>query len=790
MTESPAPMVRLDLADAANAPVLSYNVPDPTSYPGRSYITLDFGDNDPFAVDAAVEPGSPAVVPAEAASLRTRIGDVRLGPPRPVSDGDQPGLVQEMLNAGVIGTASAVAEPAAGVVTPMFIGRFPRGFPRGVPHNPPQPQATLTIVSPAEGSVFEAGPDGFDVPIVVTAKFTVIRQRPPTITIATDGASVQAAPTGDLSGDTWHYTGSLRIRPGSFLVSASLEAAGKVFATMSPRRIEVRLLPQPPARDTTPPILFMDAPAEGVSLVLPTRGTIPLQLRGRVSDPDGTLASCDVSLDGANPPTTVNVEPGGSFTMTQDLQVEGDGQHTLRVRATNADGLVSEVTRPFSVSVNRGIAKHRLMLVECLRLSNFLGRYGAGRIVQTFSLLPGEKTSITIRSFESAKTEASETSSVFDSFSGVTSNELSSAVASEDVSKSESEEQLKSQVNVKAGVTWGFGSASVEAGLAYGTSSAREQLTKNVTNGASRHAAEKSSKRDIKVEGAKAETATSENEQITVRTLENTNLARTLNFVFRQTTQEFISLLHLVDVRVAHLVEWFQPDGTRSVEEDPERPNEMVPVTDYEEVALPQLHDLLQRICASPEKAAMAEAVILRQLDAMFDYRGERQAIVDEASRAVPSRDPLTGRIRTQPDSSDPTRTTEVTEQITWTRFDPDLKMTWPHHGPSDPAPAFSITVPGVILGVTENTLRTDGIVVDAFLGGGPALDAYSTELQRTAIAAREAEANQAQAETARTKLGMEIVAAGETEKAELYAKVFAPPEDGHGNGAVPDDRG
>src|SRR5690625_6841369 len=41
-------------------------------------------------------------------------------------------------------------------------------------------------------------------------------------------------------------------------------------------------------------------------------------------------------------------------------------------------------------------------------------------------------------------------------------------------------------------------------------------------------------------------------EEEVVRTIKNINLSRTMNFVFRSLAQEYLTLLHLVDVRVAY----------------------------------------------------------------------------------------------------------------------------------------------------------------------------------------------------------------------------------------------
>ena len=46
----------------------------------------------------------------------------------------------------------------------------------------------------------------------------------------------------------------------------------------------------------------------------------------------------------------------------------------------------------------------QLVIVETYRMSSFLGQYGAGRTLKTFSLLPGEKTTISVNTFR--KTES------------------------------------------------------------------------------------------------------------------------------------------------------------------------------------------------------------------------------------------------------------------------------------------------------------------------------------------------------------------------------------------------
>ena len=72
-----------------------------------------------------------------------------------------------------------------------------------------------------------------------------------------------------------------------------------------------------------------------------------------------------------------------------------------------------------------------IYLVETYRMSNFLGDYGAGRTVGTFSLLPGEKTKISITTYKSSTTTEADTSSVFDSYTTTAEDTLESTIQSE-----------------------------------------------------------------------------------------------------------------------------------------------------------------------------------------------------------------------------------------------------------------------------------------------------------------------------------------------------------------------
>ena len=722
---------------------MSYSVEDPTSYPGRSYIALEFGSaNSPFreVLVHGPEGGSSLTL---AGAAESRVADVGAG-----------------------GSRLAAAElPATRAMMRDDDDMGPG--PRPIEDFDP-PEATLVVVSPQEGATFTTTAGSLELAVEVEVSYwnPTGSTIPGSVRLVVNGAETSASQVSG-SGLVRRYRAAVGVPPGPVSLSATVRFGGLNFAVVAPRNVLVQKLepPKPDSPvDSVPPTVTMDWPAPGSVVMLPSApGAARVTVGGTATDDRGPVSSVRLRAGAAE--VDVSVVSG---KWSHVVELGSVGSHLLTVSAKDAAGNASaQVARTVEVTPKAQVQRFRLLIVECLRLTNFLGDYGAGRVVQTFSLLPGEKTDITIRSFNTESSTSTETSSIFDSYSSTTGDELTTAVADEATTTSSQEEALKASVNVKAGATWAFGSASVEAGLAYNTASAREQATKNVTNAASRHAAEISSKRDVKVDTTKVVTTTSESEQTIVRHLENTNLSRTLNFVFRQMTQEFISIVHLVDVRVALVTEYFEADSGERVWRTVEGGAEPELKIDYEEASLPELPSLLRRVCKSPEQVERVQRTVYRQLDAVFDAQGNQVEILSRASRSVPERDPVTFA-----------KTGKVNE-ISWVRFDPHLRQSWPPEPSGEgergekAESAKARTVPGVILGVTTNTLRTDGVVVDAFLGGGVALDTYARQLQTAAASERRAQAWLTHAKRDQLVLANTIVEGGDKARAETYALMF-----------------
>jgi hypothetical protein len=369
-------------------------------------------------------------------------------------------------------------------------------------------------------------------------------------------------------------------------------------------------------------------------------------------------------------------------------------------------------------------AQPRLLVVETYRLSSFLGNYGAGRTLSTFSLLPGEKTKILIKSYTKTTTEATAASSIFDSFSDESSDDFENSVQNENSDRTKQDENFSYYADADAHAGWGWGSANIKGGVKGGTSSSREQFSKNVSNASEKHAQKASAKRDVKVDTTNKSTAEAGTENSVEREIQNINVGRTLNFVVRQLNQEFIAILHLIDVKVAF---WNGFAESRR------------------EVPLYQLGDLIADVAADAGSADELMKSIRAALDVVIDYQGDAHKLVEDYKPFADEAAYL--RVRKN-------EFEQVYEDETGNKF----------------------IVPGIITAVNKHTLRTDAVIVEAVLGQGNALDPYSAELQDEAVRAKKLGNDNLEGANERDELGRTVVSTGTPAQADAFAKVFYPP--------------
>jgi len=199
----------------------------------------------------------------------------------------------------------------------------------------------------------------------------------------------------------------------------------------------------------------------------------------------------------------------------------------------------------------------RIAVLETWELRSYLGDYGLGRTLQTFSLLPGERTTITLSTWRTEAATREDASSIFDSSDTAAQTRFSSSLA--DSSGSASQDQGGWAASVSTSVSAGSslfglvsGSASVNAGFSANHQEASQRYSNSVSQSASDHAAQVNNSRRQSVDSSSSTSNASGTETTTVREISNANLRRVLNFVFRELNQTYETYVVLRDIRIAY----------------------------------------------------------------------------------------------------------------------------------------------------------------------------------------------------------------------------------------------
>lgn len=410
------------------------------------------------------------------------------------------------------------------------------------------------------------------------------------------------------------------------------------------------------------------------------------------------------------------------------------------VERRNLDGTVRlAVTAPPDPTKIRP----RIAIVHACRLSSYLGEYGAGRTISTFSLLPGEQHEIEIKTYKRTKTTTVESSSILDSYESTVADEFASDLMAESSSQSSEEKSFGFHAEAEAKATFGFGSASASGGVEGSKSSKREEFAKNVASTTQKHAATAASKRQVEINTSSQTETEAGEETATKRIVKNINVGRTLNFVFRQMNQVFVTVLSLVDIRIAF------ENG------DPAKAREYT---------LPDLEEFLKEMVVPASRDAVRDQ-IWAALYENFDWRGEHAPLVEAVKlEGNPSGGALALKV-----IADPKKASFWRFRRQAAKLDPLLD-------------GAAVTVPGAVLGVNRSTLPTDGVVVDALLGQGNALDAYSMGLQMAAVDEKHIANAAAQAEVDSLRARIDAAVSGDAARAEIVARLLGPavePNDG-----------
>jgi hypothetical protein len=205
------------------------------------------------------------------------------------------------------------------------------------------------------------------------------------------------------------------------------------------------------------------------------------------------------------------------------------------------------------------------------------------------------------------------------------------------------------------------------------------------------------------------------------RTIENVNLSRTLNFVFRQMNQQFVTILHLVDARLSFF------NGYAAA---------------AREVTLPEIDRLLDEYIVPSRRAEVRQSV-LNQLQTVRDHEGADRPFVEEID--------LGGGDK-------------------YLRVKKDLLFSY-----IEPVTEQKIDFTGIPTAVDKYTMRTEGVIVEALLGQADALDKYAKELQQLEVRRRKADVEKLEAEARKAELIVSVGQSGDADAAKVLADLLCP---------------
>ena len=378
----------------------------------------------------------------------------------------------------------------------------------------------------------------------------------------------------------------------------------------------------------------------------------------------------------------------------------------------------------------------RIIVIEEYTTESFLGNYGAGRVVKTFSLFPGERTTISVRTYNDQTSTSSKSDNVLDSFSDSSAVELDNLMQIEqgnlasttDTSggsgSSFSTNSDSKNSSSSFGISGGLNLGPLSIGGGYGQSQSdvtnstggftntydynhtgvRQSNINTLNNALNKHVQQSNSARQVDVNTSTTDTASSGEEDTTVREIVNYNKSRTLNIVFRQLMQEYYSITYLSNLKFAYTNGY--PESYRVVDLN-NLPNMLLDIINTDSSKGGDPDNINNVLCK-----------LLQPYCNVLDYEYNTQTFL--ASKTItPSGSCITL----------PSYTCTAADPETIYYVNPACLMTYPESMPTPPLP-FSVTVNGVILSVKKQILQTPSLIADALLGRGEALDCYNQNAQ------------------------------------------------------------
>ena len=248
-----------------------------------------------------------------------------------------------------------------------------------------------------------------------------------------------------------------------------------------------------------------------------------------------------------------------------------------------------------------------LYLVQRHRLVTYARGFGLGPHVYSFTLLPDEQVEIEIKTWKSQEQIDKTGSSIFDGQSQSAESEFEQAVQRETSQSHKRDKESEAHVQASGEVSWGFGSASVEAGASRKTTDSTEQFAKDMSSATQKVANKANRERRVEMTQSSEVKTTEGEETRTKRVVKNINKCNTLNFHYFQLVRKYESRLELHDIRLRYA-------SGRPVYDEQVRAWQY----EAEEVPLSQIDRLLAR-SVTPGAAAEVRSAIFAMLGSGTD---------------------------------------------------------------------------------------------------------------------------------------------------------------------------
>ncbi len=380
--------------------------------------------------------------------------------------------------------------------------------------------------------------------------------------------------------------------------------------------------------------------------------------------------------------------------------------------------------------------KPTIAIVLHYKTCSYLGNYGAGKTLKSFSLLPGEKTTISIKTYKQTEESKKRADNILDSFSESSADDLQTYIEEMSTKDQSLDQQLILAIKTYADLTLQLtpknnlsvgASADFTSTLNTHIASHNEQLSSALAN----HVSKSSHERSVSVNTESSFTQKTGEEDSTIRQVQNINLSRVLNFIFRQLNQEYFSVTYLDDVSFIY--------------------SNGYPESNIE-VGLSNINELLTQVLLDGAAGSPCFDITNKVRNDIF---AKLCSIKDYLGNTVPFLECFTETVASCCSFTDPP--ISYTNKIIRKRA--GLVETY-----------RGIDFPGIITKVQNHILPTEAVIVEALLGQGEALDCYNMKLQDAATVAAGLEND---AEYQRIQIINGIAAAND--KATFYKKVFGP---------------